>query len=415
MNDKKKYRVLLFDLSTTGHHGYYVSCIARHLCSKGHKVHFMTLKADDSLKMSINQIHFKQIAISNNNKSVIEQNFFKKNFQMLSSLKKCMMYADSWQADIVHILYMDHNIIPIFILSLRGKSNKTWHIVGLLLWPFFVEETAISHNLTKKIYRTLNRLFLRKLLKSNDLAALFVLSPHIRENIIKDLKLGHPWQERIISIPDPVLMFSDICSREDARQRLNLPNDSTILLFFGVLTRDKGLDLLLDAIRNSEKRFTFLVAGRAADFDLPFIENFRQHCFSSVDIVAKIEHIADNEVPYYFLSADAAVLPYRKSYIGMSGVLQQSCGAGKPVIASNVGEIGETVKQYNLGILVEPESVSSLMNGIDQFLTMDEKTKDTFCRNGLNYGREHHWRKMAEKVEYVYSEIQLRKSLKIVN
>jgi glycosyltransferase involved in cell wall biosynthesis len=398
-------KVLLFDLSTTGHHAFWVSCIARHLCANGHEVHFMTLKYDDNLTISVNQPNFRQFAISNNPNAIIETNFFKRNYQMIASLKRCMRYANSWKADIVHVLYMDHNVIPIFLLNLTRKFRKLSQFVGLLFWPYFVEEVAVNHNTSKMIYRALNRLLLRKLLISNNLAALFVLTSNIREYIIKSLKLSQPYTDRIIPIPDPVLMFVDICSPNEARRRLNLPKDSTILLFFGVLSKDKGFDLLLEAIRNSEKRFTLLVAGRGTAFDLAFIENFRQHCSSSVDIVTRIEHIPDSEVPYYFLSADATVLPYRKSYIGMSGVLQQSCGAGKPVIASDVGEIGAMVKQYNLGILGQPESISSLKKVIDQFLARDKQAEERFRENVLNYAHNHHWKVMVAKVEQVYSQI----------
>jgi glycosyltransferase involved in cell wall biosynthesis len=405
MNNHQHYRILLFDLSTTGHHAFWVSCLGNDLCDKGHEVHFMTLVYDDKVDMAVSQPNFKQIPIDNNAQAIRESKFIKRNLQMFFSLKQCLTYAGSWKADIVHILYMDHNIVPIYFLSLGSRLHKIGRMVGLLFWPFFVEETAMSQNISKRIYRALNRIFLRKLLRRKVLAALFVLSPNLQNKIIETLKLEHPDRDKIVSIPDPVLMFSDICSRDEARNRLNLPTDANILLFFGVLSKDKGFDILLEAIQNIEKPFTLLVAGRVVDFDPSDMEKLKEHGPRHIDIVTRFGHIPDEDVPYFFLSADAVVLPYRKSYLGMSGVLQQSCGAGKPVIASDVGEIGEMVRRYNLGFLVEPESVSSLKQGISHFLEMDKKSADACRQDLLNYAQRHHWSVMTEKVEQAYSQI----------
>jgi glycosyltransferase involved in cell wall biosynthesis len=404
MDTKPKYRVLLFDLSITGHHGFHISCIAKYLCNHDYEIHFMTLNENADLNISQEHPNFKQVPV-NRIKYCPHETIIKNTFRMILFFNRCMTYAKEWKADIIHIMYLDHNIIPLFILHFLGRCRGNYHIVGTLYWPFFSDAIAATQPIVKKLYRYINRLLLKNLIYGKTLTAFFLYSSINRQHTIDSLRLGPPWEKRIIHILEPAVLSYDICSRNEARGRLGLPLEPTILLFFGVLTRDKGFDILLEAVKSYEKDFTLLIAGRAVDFDLPFIKNLTRQNDFGVEVIARVEHIPEEEVPFYFLSSDAAVLPYKKHYIVTSGVLQQSCGAGRPVIAADVGETGKAVKQYKLGILVKPESVADLKKGINQYIKMDQETKDYFAQNALNYARKFDWRKSSQEIEDIYSNI----------
>jgi len=74
----------------------------------------------------------------------------------------------------------------------------------------------------------------------------------------------------------------------------------------------------------------------------------------------------DKEALEVFKIADVVVPPHKKSFHAQSSVLNLAIGYEKPCIVSDVGGIGETVRRYDLGIVVEPESISELKEGIPQ-------------------------------------------------
>lgn len=220
----------------------------------------------------------------------------------------------------------------------------------------------------------------------------------------KELGLNDVYSQNIVVVPDPSLNFYNYCSKEEARERLGLPQDENILLYFGVLSFEKGIDILLNAIKTLNEKFYLVIAGRPIHFIKSFIDDFKNNLNNPERIISHIDYIPENKVPLYFLSSDLVILPYRKTFLGTSGVLQQACGAGKPVIASDVGEIGYIVKKFNLGIVVEPESVHSLREGIKNFL-INKKRFQNSVENALKYAEEHSIKRTAEKIYSTYMSL----------
>jgi glycosyltransferase involved in cell wall biosynthesis len=52
------------------------------------------------------------------------------------------------------------------------------------------------------------------------------------------------------------------------------------------------------------------------------------------------------------------VLPYRK--IESSGVLATALGHGRPVVVTDVGSLGSTVREFGAGVVVEPDDPAAL-------------------------------------------------------
>jgi glycosyltransferase involved in cell wall biosynthesis len=57
---------------------------------------------------------------------------------------------------------------------------------------------------------------------------------------------------------------------------------------------------------------------------------------------------------------DALVLPYRRGFEAQSGVLLQACRFGKPVVASDVSDLGRQVAEDGVGLVVPPEDAGAL-------------------------------------------------------
>jgi glycosyltransferase involved in cell wall biosynthesis len=163
----------------------------------------------------------------------------------------------------------------------------------------------------------------------------------------------------------------------DARKKLNLPLERDILLFFGTIRADKGLDILLRALqilRTHNPRILLVIAGpvpREVSFET-YSNMIEKHNLSAY-VQTFIRFISDDAVDYFFAASDIVVLPYLR-FESQSGVLLRAYAHKKPVVVSNVGAIGESVHADKIGLVVEPgnpqslaEAIASVSNNIEKF------------------------------------------------
>ncbi len=133
------------------------------------------------------------------------------------------------------------------------------------------------------------------------------------------------------------------------------------LLFFGLIRPYKGLDVLIKALAKLHDEEVYLtVAGEAWGELAVLQQNIAVSGAPNVEL--HLEYIPDAEAANYFARADVVVLPYR-SATG-SGVLTVAYHYGKPVLATRVGGLPDSVVDGKTGWLVEPESADALAEAI---------------------------------------------------
>lgn len=164
---------------------------------------------------------------------------------------------------------------------------------------------------------------------------------------------------RYTVLPHPLYThFGEPVAKDEARSRLGLDADRKTLLFFGLIRKYKGLDILLRAFGTLPDDYQLVIAGEPyGDFSeyaalieaSPARERIR--LFGN--------YIPDSEVKYYFSASDAVVLPYRSAT--QSGVNALACNFGVPMIVTDTGALRQTVEGRGTGLVVdkaEPEAVS---------------------------------------------------------
>ena len=82
------------------------------------------------------------------------------------------------------------------------------------------------------------------------------------------------------------------------------------------------------------------------------------------------------------------ILPYRKIFAGQSGPLTLALKYRKPLIASDVMQIGYDVNKYKLGITFKPEDVESLSQAIKSFITKYDNYSVNFAKGIDEYLKE---------------------------
>ena len=155
-----------------------------------------------------------------------------------------------------------------------------------------------------------------------------IVHSHRAVEQLVELGLG---RERIARIPHPVF----------EGEKLPPPEGRT-LLFFGLIRDYKGLDVLLEALPEIPDA-SLVVAGDPVD---PVQQrDHRRACR-----VAAPLHRGRTRCPTLMTRAAAVVLPYRR--LDSSGVLATAIGYRRPVVVTDVGSLGEIVREFGAGEVV---------------------------------------------------------------
>ena len=128
------------------------------------------------------------------------------------------------------------------------------------------------------------------------------------------------------------------------------PDGHLRVLFVGRLDRQKGVDVLVEALsRLHDKAFAYVIGGAVVDSqEIPFQSD--NVCFLGWQSREFIEG--------YYRSADVLVMPSRWEAFGLTAI--EAMRAGLPVIASRVGGLSEVVEEGVTGYLFEKNDARSL-------------------------------------------------------
>ena len=196
--------------------------------------------------------------------------------------------------------------------------------------------------------------------------------------------------------------FGEAVPKDEARKFLNLPQDKTILLFFGFIRDYKGLDLLMRAyaktITNHQSPITNLllvVAGEFYNNGAQYSELEKElHLEGTIEW--RTDFIPDDKVRYYFSAADLIVQPYKTAT--QSGVTQIAYHFERPMLVTNVGGLAEIVPNGKVGYVCAVDE-NDIANALSSFAQMDPKQRDKqFTANIQTQKQKYAWSAMTAKI-----------------
>jgi glycogen(starch) synthase len=145
------------------------------------------------------------------------------------------------------------------------------------------------------------------------------------------------------------------------------PHGDPLLLFFGRLEWEKGVQDLLAAlprIRRAHRGARLVVAGEGSH-GAWLVEQARKHkVLRSVDFVG---HLSDRALTAVLAAADAVVLPSKYEPFGI--VALEAAAAGTPLVASTAGGLGEVVRDGDTGLSFTPGDVDALGSAVRSVLS----------------------------------------------
>ena len=162
--------------------------------------------------------------------------------------------------------------------------------------------------------------------------------------------------------------------RDEARRRLGLDPEATILLYVGVLDRIHDLDPVIRGIASAAGA-TLEVVG-----DGSMAEGYRGVAAESgaADRVRFRGGVAHEEVPDWIAASDACVAPYDPTAFYNDQVpystlkIRECLAAGRPVLSVRSGSIPELVADGETGVLVEhrPEAWGAALSDLPDRATL---------------------------------------------
>ncbi|TML17151.1 MAG: glycosyltransferase family 4 protein [Actinobacteria bacterium] len=190
---------------------------------------------------------------------------------------------------------------------------------------------------------------------------------------------------RLHVIPHPVFP-----SNPDRR------DDGRTLLSLGIIREYKGLGDAIEATNRIDGA-RLLVAGDP----LESIDGYRAAAGDRAEW--RLGYLSDEEIERALGDATVALFPYRPE-IDQSGALLLALGAGVPVVAYDVGGLGEPVRRFEAGRVVPAGDVDALTEAARELL--DDPAQLEQARAGAERARrELTWEASAQAHLALYREL----------
>jgi glycosyltransferase involved in cell wall biosynthesis len=163
-------------------------------------------------------------------------------------------------------------------------------------------------------------------------------------------------EERMTVVPNPAPALPELPSRDAAREQLGV--DGPTLAFAGRITRQKALEVALDALDRVEG-VSLVVAGDGPDLATVRGRASARGLDGRVRFMGPLDR---DGVVALFRAADASLLS--SSWENSPHTVVEALAVGTPVIATSVGGVPELVRDGENGLLVPPGDAEALAQAI---------------------------------------------------
>lgn len=297
-------------------------------------------------------------------------------------------------------------INPLSYWSTAKKINSSLPDIFLTTYwmPFFApalgtiakqiskdtKKIALLHNVTPHEKRfmddSLNKYFL------SQFDGFITLSKTVTNQLLnfrpnaKHIELFHPIYNQ----------FGPILNKEEMRNKLNLPSDKKIVLFFGFIREYKGLDWLINAIAKTPDTH-LIIAGECYE-DYNKYESIIEAKGLSERISRYEGFLSNDKTQELFSASDFTVLPYKTAT--QSGIAAIAKCFNLPLLVTPVGELPSEVTHKEDGFICPAASEEDVAEGL-QFMI---ENHTTFSDKLKTSQKEITWEVFAQKAfEFIES------------
>jgi glycosyltransferase involved in cell wall biosynthesis len=366
---------IFFDSAITGHHTEYIAHLVTYITNDEKQLENYVFIVPEAI-----QEKFPEIVKLSKNSNKVSWEFipnakcdylqnlplYKRSFIELALVQE---YATKFNTKEVFLLYFN-----IFQLALIFK-RPSFEIKGILFLQFYrmQKNTALEK---LKYYR---KYWITKA---------YCLNPKIKKvYILNDTKtvsfLNTQFKTNKFQVlADPIPVYEEE-HEFDAYKYYKIPRNKKILLHPGAIDPRKGTYEIIEAVdllKDKEtEEYAILIVGKAkADIERIVLEKITALKNKSFTIVFDNSFVSNDRLKSLFVQSFAVLMPY-KNPEASSGILGHAVSSNKIVIAPKLGLIGDIIKEYKLGVLINIVCPDNLRKGIEKshlFQTDKELNED---------------------------------------
>ncbi len=323
----------------------------------------------------------------------------------LEAKNKFEKLINDFKPDIVHLHNIYHQISPsILTITKKYKIPTVIHLHDYKLicpnYQLFVNNSVCQACKQKKYYKC----FLKKCVKNSySKSALATLEMYIhhfilniyQNNIDKLISPSQFLKNKFVEFGWPAEKISVLCNPFDSslRSKKNLETKD-YLLYFGRLSKEKGIHILLDAIKNSQENLKIIGTGS--------IEN-------QLKKIAKINNLKIEFLGYKQGDDLADIISQAKAVIipsiwweNMPLNMLEALNLGRPVIASYTGGIPEIINEGKNGLLFKTGSAKDLKEKIAKLHKLNLNKLSINAKESVKHLSED---KNFEKIKSIYKTL----------
>lgn len=206
--------------------------------------------------------------------------------------------------------------------------------------------------------------------------------------------------ERIIYIPNgvDVALYANPISRAALCNMFGLPEHAVVIGSVGRLTRQKGFDVLLEALsRLNRGEIHLILAGTGEEKERLHMQAYHLGIDKQVHLVGY-----RRDVPRWLGALDLYVQPSR--FEGAPNALLEAMAASRPIVATDVDGNSELISDGTHGWLTPAESADALANAISDALANPSEARrrgEMACERAV---REFSLERMVDQWEEMFEQ-----------
>lgn len=188
--------------------------------------------------------------------------------------------------------------------------------------------------------------------------------------------------------------------------QFGIPAGSRILISIGRLERQKGFDVLLEAVsllNPLPEHAYFVIVGDGPDLTVLREQSERKSLTDRVLFLGRRD-----DVPNLLTASTAFILPSR--WEGMPNVVLEAMATGLPVIATQVEGVSELIHDGVNGLTVAPDQPAELANAILRILSQPDFSRNAGLNSQSIVEKEFTIQRTAEAYAKLYRQLLQRQA-----
>jgi glycosyltransferase involved in cell wall biosynthesis len=232
---------------------------------------------------------------------------------------------------------------------------------------------------------------------------IFFLSNNIKyifitKGILNEIQKYKKIKNYLIASDGVDLKLFDIdVSKEEAREKLDIPKDKKIILYTGHLYEWKGVDILAQTSVNLPNEYVIYFVGGTENDKKEFIE--RNKIFHNK--IKLISHQKREIIPLWLKASDLLVLPNSSkekisNFYTSPLKMFEYMVSKRPIVSSDLPSVREILNEEN-AVFFKSENSSDLSQKIIEIIC-NKKLSDKISHNAFNLVNKYSWEVRAQNI-----------------